>query len=87
MKKILSCGFIARVRVVLRRIVFGSDFQRFDKSGGGHLKGRLNNCYQSATVLLKTTLTRMIRLQDHTSARVTDIVSKIMNSGTFKAFI
>ena len=52
-KKILSYCFIARVRVVLRRIVFGSNFQRFDKSGGGHLKGRLKNCCQSAIVLLR----------------------------------
>ena len=39
MKKIYLVVIIVRVRVVLRGIVFGTNFQRFYKSGGGYPKG------------------------------------------------
>ena len=41
--------------------------------------GRWKNFCQSITVLLRTTLTRTIGLQHHTSVSVTDTVTEVMN--------
>ena len=68
-------------------VIFGTSVQRFDKSGGGHRMGRWKNCYRSITFLLRTTRTRTIGLQDHTSVSVTDTVTEVMSSGIFKEFI
>ena len=49
--------------------------------------GRWKNCYRSITFLLRTTRTRTIGLQDHTSVSVTDTVTEVMSSGIFKEFM
>ena len=68
-------------------VIFGTSVQRFDKSGGGHRMGRWKNCCRSITFLLRTTRTRTIGLQDHTSVSVTDTVTEVMSLGIFKEFM
>ena len=48
--------------------------------------GRWKNCCQSITFLLRTTRTRTIGPQDHTSVSVTDTVTEVKSSGIFREF-
>ena len=71
-KRFYRVVIIVRVRVVLRGIVFGTNFQRFE----GLIKE-----YCPSNTLIQT-----IRPQGHTSVRVNDTVTEGMSSNTLEVF-